>query len=63
MPASRIYKETQDQVKMTFVIDIARTMQLSRSFRRMVHAIELLLLAIENDDNEVTPLINIEDCR
>lgn len=62
MPDSRIYKETQDQVRMTSALDIVNTMQQSRSFRRMVHAVELLLESIKNGDNAVTPLVDIEDC-
>lgn len=55
MPHGTRYKETQDQAKMTFQIDLKRTAHNLRSFRRMVHAIEQLVQAISNGSKTVTP--------
>lgn len=45
MPAGLIYKETTHQPAMTNLIDFDLTMERSRSFRRLVHALEQLLNA------------------
>ncbi len=55
MPHGTRYKETQDQEKMTFLIDINRTAINLRSFRRMVNAIEQLVEAISQGTASVTP--------
>jgi len=57
MPSGHAYKETSDQLQMTFHIDILHTMEKSRSFRRMVHAVEELLAAIDSDVAIVTPML------
>ncbi len=56
MPSGSVYKETTDQVAMTTYIDIPHTIDHSRSFRRMVHAVEELLTAIDTGQNIVSPL-------
>jgi hypothetical protein len=55
MRGQRNYKETLDQVKMTSRIDMARVQQNSRSFRRLVHAVEELIDAIDNGKRIVSP--------
>lgn len=55
MPKGRRYKETQDQRALTAFIDIEHTQQRSRSFRRLCHAVEELLCAIESGTPIVTP--------
>lgn len=55
MPDGRRYKETQDQESMTFDIDILKTVEQSRSFRRLVHAVEELAAAVETGKPVVTP--------
>ena len=55
MPQSSGYKETQDQPALTPFIDIEHTRQRSRSFRRLCHAVEELLCAIESGTPIVTP--------
>lgn len=56
MPSGRAYKETEDQARMTACIDIPHTIEHSRSFRRMAHAIEELLAAIDSGAGGVTPV-------
>ncbi|MDX2139335.1 MAG: hypothetical protein SF123_14720 [Chloroflexota bacterium] len=56
MPVGRTYKETQDQEKMTALIDLTATTKASRSFRRLCHAVEQLLIAVDKDGKNVTPL-------
>jgi hypothetical protein len=58
MPSQKRYKETSDQVKMTFNVDIPHTLRLSRSFRRMVNAVEQLFSAMDVGANTVTPYSN-----
>ena len=55
MPQSSGYKETQDQAALTPFIDIEHTQRRSRSFRRLCHAVEELLCAIESGTPIVTP--------
>ena len=55
MPQSSGYKETQDQSALTPFIDIEHTQKRSRSFRRLCHAVEELLDAIESGTPIVTP--------
>jgi hypothetical protein len=49
------YKEVQHQPALTEFIDIEHTRQRSRSFRRLCHAIEELLEAIDSGSTIVTP--------
>ena len=56
MVGDRAYKETIDQVKMTTFLDISHTIKQSRSFQRLVHAVEELLRAIDSETVTVTPL-------
>ena len=53
-PAGRAYKETQDQEAMTHLIDIALA-RCSRSFRRLLNAMEQALEAIDTGGKVVTP--------
>ena len=46
-PQPKIYKETFHQAEMTKLIDIDAAIQASRSFRRLVHAIEEIVTATE----------------
>ena len=55
MPQSSSYKETQHQPALTEYIDIEHTQRRSRSFRRLCHAVEELLCAIESGTPIVTP--------
>jgi hypothetical protein len=48
--------ETADQVSMTAALDIPHTIEHSRSFRRMAHAVEELLIAIDSSRPVVTPM-------
>lgn len=57
MPHGRTYKETSDQAALSSLIDIEHTQQRSRSFRRLCHAVEELLCAIESGTPVVTPQI------
>lgn len=54
MPSGK-YKEVTDQLKMTRYIEFERTHELSRSFRRLMHAIEELIRAIDNQKVIITP--------
>lgn len=54
MPSGK-YKEVTDQLKMTRYIEFERTHELSRSFRRLMHAIEELVKAIDNHQIIITP--------
>lgn len=47
MPSGQAYKETIHQVSLSRVIDLDLAQQNSRSFRRLCHALELLLSTIE----------------
>jgi len=55
MPEGRRYRETVNQLKMTRCIEFERTHELSRSFRRLEHAIAELLHAIDNSTVTITP--------
>ncbi len=55
MPEGRRYRETIDQLKMTQHINIEQTAQLSRSFRRLMHAIQELISAIDSQKIVITP--------
>ena len=51
----RQYKETEDQLVLTRKIDFELAKANSRSFRRLLHAIEELITAIESSQFMVTP--------
>ena len=55
LPEGRIYKETLDQVAMTRLIDLEKARQRSRSFRRLCHALEQAVKAIDSGLKLVTP--------
>ena len=55
MPSGRAYKETRDQASLSPFIDIEHTRRRSRSFRRLCHAVEEILCAIESGTPVVTP--------
>ena len=55
MPKGRGYRESQHQPALTEYIDIEHTQRRSRSFRRLCHAVEELLCAIESGTPIVTP--------
>jgi hypothetical protein len=54
-PEGRIYKETLDQAAMTRLLDPVRVRQRSRSFRRLCHALEQAVEAIDSRQILVTP--------
>lgn len=56
-PGGRIYKESLDQAPMTRLLDTTRVRERSRSFRRLCHAIEQALEAIDSGQVIVTPLV------
>ena len=56
MPYGRAYRETQDQEKLTYYIDLNLTHSTSRSFQRLCHAVEELVDAIDDCSTGVTPL-------
>ena len=60
MPIGRIYKETTHQEILTYDIDLDLVHNNSRSFRRLCHAIEELVHAIDNGVSTVTPLAKPE---
>lgn len=55
MPEGRSYKETEDQLCLTRPIDIEQAYKRSRSFRRLMHAVEELLQAVDEQRILVTP--------
>lgn len=55
MPEGRAYKETEDQASMSALLDIDLAMRRSRSFRRLVRAVEDLLSGIDTGQSGVTP--------
>lgn len=55
MPSGRAYKETEDQENLTHHIDMDLTHGRSRSFRRLCHAVEELVQAIDSHISVVTP--------
>jgi hypothetical protein len=54
-PEGFVYSERLDQAAMTRLIDTTLARERSRSFRRMCHAIEQILDAIDNNKIVVTP--------
>ncbi len=59
LPKGRIYKETLDQLAMTRLIDTDKARERSRSFRRLCHALEEIVTAIDNGQRIVTPKIDL----
>lgn len=57
MPDGRNYKETLDQLAMTRLIDTDKARERSRSFRRLCHALEETVAAIDSGKRIVTPKI------
>ena len=55
MPSGRPYKETAHQARLTRVMDLDIECQHSRSFHRLLHAVEELLDAIREGRVDVTP--------
>jgi hypothetical protein len=55
MPPGRIYKETTDQEAMTHLLDTSKVTSRSRSFRRLVHAVEEAVQAIDSGNRTVYP--------
>lgn len=55
MPGDRAYKETEDQGPLTYHIDLDLTHLRSRSFRRLCHAVDGLVDAIDQRLVAVTP--------
>ena len=55
LPEGRIYKEALDQEPMTRLIDLDRARDRSRSFRRLCHALEQAVNAIDTGRVIVTP--------
>ena len=56
MPQGRGYSETRDQETLTHYIDMDLTYGRSRSFRRLCHAVEELVGAIDEAGAVVTPM-------
>ena len=56
MPQSQRYRETRDQEHLTHHIDLDLTYRKSRSFRRLCHAVEELVGAIDGSEAVVTPV-------
>ena len=54
-PGTRIYKETEDQASMTNRIDLNTAYSRSRSFRRLSHAVDELLSAIDTETLIISP--------
>jgi hypothetical protein len=52
----RTYKETLDQAPMSQLIDLGLVSQRSRSFRRLVHAVDELLNSISTVTPRITPI-------
>lgn len=55
MPAGRAYKETSDQAPLTVCLDMGLAYKRSRSFQRLCHAVEELILAMEQGSLIITP--------
>ena len=53
--AGRFYKETLDMAPLTALLDCALVRRRSRSFRRLDHAIEQLIAAVDRQDVAITP--------
>lgn len=58
MPRHRAYKETVDQEPLTYHIELDLVRSRSRSFRRLCHAIEELVQAVDLGKAIVTPLLD-----
>jgi len=56
LPAGRSYKPAQDQVVLTAMLDLELTRKNSRSFRRLCHAVEEAVKAIDRGAVIVTPV-------
>lgn len=56
MPPDRTYKETADQPALTPFIDLNLAHANSRSFKRLCHAVEQLLAAMDSGVPVITPL-------
>jgi len=56
MPPGRIYKETVNQPSLSQSIDLNLAQANSRSFRRLCHAVQQLLDAMDSGEPIVTPL-------
>ena len=57
MPQDLGYKETSDQEYLTHRIEMDMTYRRSRSFRRLCHAVEELVEAIDMSESIVTPSV------
>jgi hypothetical protein len=55
LSGSRAYKEDEDQAAFTQRIDLELAKQNSRSFRRLCHAVEEIIAAIDGGTSAVTP--------
>ena len=55
MPNDRGYKETEDQAPLTHHINLDLTHNISRSFRRLCHAVDELVYAMDHGTKIVTP--------
>jgi hypothetical protein len=55
MPRGKVYRETVDQIALTQKIDVALAVQNSRSFRRLVHAVEELVTAADGSAATISP--------
>ncbi len=58
MPRDRTYKPTQDQEKLTYYISLDLVHDRSRSFRRLCHAMEELVEALDENVSGVTPALD-----
>jgi hypothetical protein len=56
MVPGRAYRETMDMVVMTQLLDTNLVFQRSRSFKRLVHAVDELLHSISSGKPRVTPI-------
>jgi hypothetical protein len=57
MPPGRAYKETSDQAPLSAIIDLRLAHERSRSFRRLCHALEELVRALDIGSGAITPNI------
>lgn len=55
MPQGRAYKETLDQAPLSQAINIDLVSQRSRSFRRLEHAMEQLIVCVQSGTAMITP--------
>lgn len=63
MPEGRAYKETEDQAPMTARIDLDLAKGRSRSFCRLIKAVDELLTAVDIKSAVVTPASGMDDER